>query len=328
MSDAYAYWQNALELTAGKRSVTREEMKVLGVHDTAEAGFFRKRTKRGGEFLPAAIWPDESGKMVALLNGFSVDAAELWSYCASHPISEDQYHSRMETGRWHDEDASVTESLAHDPRNAPADPAEALRDQIEAALKGVKDYETVTDDETASKAQSLRSRLLDLRGEADGKRESLVRPHLDAQKSINEQYMPMVKEAKAGADVIAKALGAHETAKENARKAAEAVRLKIEQEAEKARLAAIEAGKPLPPAPTPPTPAPAPAPQTRIAGAYGRAAAVKTVKVGSVIDQDAFYTAIKDTPEVKAFFAERAQKFATAGVTMPGMAITEEKRVS
>ena len=79
-----------------------------------------------------------------------------------------------------------------------ADPAEILKDQIEAALEGVDAYGKIESDEQAGAAISLRNRLNELKNEADKLREKMVRPHLDAQQAINGSWNPMIKGAEAG----------------------------------------------------------------------------------------------------------------------------------
>lgn len=300
------------------------------VHDSdPQPGFFRKRTRRAGPFVPVAIW-EQGGKILALVDGKEADAAEIWSHVCQYPILEEWYRARMMGQPWPDESAAVTESLApaagHN--NPPTDPVEVLKGQIEAASAGATEYAEIKDDETASKAQSLRSRLLELSGDADKRREAEKKPHFEAGKAIDLKFQPLVKAAKAAADLIRDALGAHETRKaraaEAARLEAENLRIKAEREAVKAAAA----GKPLPQPPAPSAPEPLPAPAATIRGAYGRGAAVKAVKVAKVIDQDAAYTGLKAHPEMIALIAALAQRAATAGITLPGVEVTEERKVS
>lgn len=300
----YSYWQNALAGNFGP------------VHDgDAQPGFWRKRTHRAGPFQPCAIW-EQDGKMLALVAGKAADPAEIWTFVCRYPILEDWYRDKMDGKPWPDEDKFVNDSFAPPAGHNQPGEIDSMKDQIEAALKGVDEYAEIKDDQSASRAQSLRSRLLELRGEADKKREAIVRPHLDAQTAANAVWMPLVKSAKAAADKIATALGAHETRKENARKAAEAK-----------RIAAIEAGKPAPPPPEPvPVPA-APAPTMTVRGAYGRAASVKTIKKAKVVDQDAAYGYLKSQTELVDLIAALAQKAVTAGLTVPGVEVEEVKKV-
>lgn len=330
----YTYWQNALAGNFGP------------VHDgDPQPGFYRKRTGKAAGYVPVAIWIADEGGALALCDGKSVDAAEIWTYVCQYPILEEWYRAKMAGQRWPDEDLAVTQSLAHDLKNSTADPAEALTDQIDAALAGVSEYGEISSDETAAKAQSLRSRLLELSGEADKTREAEKRPHLEAGRNIDAKWQPLVKKAKEAADLIRSALGAHETRKareaERIRQEAERVRLAAEREAarlraeaEAAARKAEEEGRPaLAPVVVPepePAPAPAPVPETATAirGAYGRAAAVKVVKVAKVVDQDKAYMAMRTHKELGELIAKLAQRAATAGVSVDGVEVTEERVVA
>ena len=66
---------------------------------------------------------------------------------------------------------------------------------------------------TLTRAQSLRSRLLDLSREADRKREEEKRPHLEAGKAVDQKWMSVVRMAKDAADGIRRAMEAWETIK-------------------------------------------------------------------------------------------------------------------
>lgn len=331
----YTYWQNALAGNFGP------------VHDgDPQPGFYRKRTGRSAGYVPVAIW-DQSGKMLALVDGKEADAAEIWTYCCKYPILEEWYRARMAGQVWPDESAAVSESLAHrtDTNNPPTDEAELLQGQIAAAVAGIGEYANIVSDETAARAQSLRSRLLELSGQADKIREAQKKPHFEAGKAIDAKFQPLVKLAKSAADTIRDALGAHETRKareaERIRREAEEARMKVERdaarlraEAEAAAREAEKAGRPAPipepiPEPAPiPTPEPLSAPVAAIRGAYGRAAAVKVVKVAKVVDQDRAYLALKAHPEMIALIAVLAQRAATAGIPLEGVEVTEERKVS
>lgn len=321
-ADPYDFWRRAL---AGEK-VGGD---TLPIHDGDwQCGFYRRRASKAGSFLPVAMWRTEDGGF-CLVDGKAADPVEEWSYCCRYPVSEEHYRERVESGRWFDEDASVTASLAHDPKNsAEIDPAELLKNQIETASAAVETYAVVNDDETAAKAQGARSHLLELSGEADKKREALVRPFLDGQKTTNALWMPLVKLAKDGADKIRVQLAAHETRKANA---ATAARLKSEEEAKNA--------VPVPQAPAvtgepaqvvQPVPAPAvavPAPSAQIRGGHGRAATVKIKKMAKVVDQDKAYLFFRENQDVVAIILKLAQRAADAGIEVPGVNVTEERDV-
>lgn len=306
MAADYSYWQKALAGDFGP------------VHDgDPQPGFYRKRTGKAAGYVPVAIWED-FGKIVALVDGQPADASEIWTYVCPHPVSEAHYRERVATGRWFDEDEAVTASLAHDPQNSDVPEAEVFKDQIAAALEAVATYAEVSDDITAAKAQSARSRLLELSRDADKRREAEKKPHFEAGKAVDALWQPLVKSAKEGADAIAKALSAHETAK------ARAAAAKAEEDRKKA---AEEAAKHAPlgaePEPAPPPPA-APAP---IKGAYGRGASVRVAKLATVVDQDAAYAHLKAQPELVALIQKLAQKAVDAGFAVPGVTVEETRKV-
>lgn len=319
MTANYDYWTNALAGNFGP------------VHDSdPQPGFYRKRVSRSGPFVPVAIWEQE-GKIIAICDGKEANADDLWTYVCQYPVTEQQYHARVESGKWHDESDAVAASLAPPPaghNGPPQDEAEILKGQIDAASAGADDFAEIKDDGEAAKAQSLRSRLLELSGSADKKREAEKKPHLEAGKSIDAKWQPLVKAAKAAADKIRDALSAHETRK--ARAAAEAQRKADELARKAAEEAAAKASKdaPAPIAPTAPPPPPAPEPVTAIRGAYGRAAAVKIVKVATVKDQDAAYAFLKTHKEMVELIAKLAQRAVDAGYEVPGIEVIEERKVA
>jgi hypothetical protein len=293
-----------------------------------QPGFYRKRVSRGGAFVPVAIWVQD-GRLVALVDGVAADAADIWTYVCDKPVTEEAYRERVATGRWQDEDAHIAASLAPPApghNNPPQDEAEILKGQIEAASAGATEYAEIQDDATASKAQSLRSRLLELSGTADKKREAEKKPHLEAGKTIDAKWQPLVKAAKTAADAIRTALSDHETRKA---RAAEAER-RADEEARRKALAEQLAKHPEAPADfvaPAPLASPAPAPVTSIKGAYGRAAPVMAVKVATVVDQDAAYGALKTQPELIEVIAKLAQKSVDAGFDIPGVTVEERKVV-
>lgn len=319
---------NASDYDWWLRALAGEEIggPTLPVHESdPQAGFWRKRVSRAGAFVPVAIWRGDDDKYVALVDGKEGNAYDQWTFVCRYPVTEEQYNTRVETGRWHDEDGAVAKSLdapsiGHN--NAPQDEAEILKGQIEAASANLSEYAEIKDDEAASRAQSVRSRLLELSREADKKREELKKPHLEASKAVDAKWQPLVKEAKGAADAIRDALGAHETRKANA---AEAARRAAEEEYRRKAAEAARNDAPLPPVPET---LKQPASDTKVRGAYGRAAAVKAVKVATVEDQDLAYGYLKTHPELRDLIARLAQRAVDAGHTVPGVKVEEVRKVA
>lgn len=308
----WAWWQAALKGDFGP------------MHEgEPQQGFYRTRYK-GGRWEPVAIWQDEDGNWIAYRNGHEVDPGEAWNFCRTHPITREAYDRAMDGKPFDDEDATVSSQVAQTGHNsAIVDPAEEIKDQIEAALAGMKAYEKIEDDTTASKALSLRNRLNELSTKAYKVRTEQKAPHLAAGKAIDEKWQPLVKRAKSGADVVRDAIGAWETRKLQEQR-------KREREAEQARLAAEKAAleqqaetqvMEQPPA------APAPvADPVAIKPAYGKAASVRAVTVvKDVADWPALAVYMSNHPDCQDLLRKLAQRALDAGRTnIPGIT-TEEK---
>jgi hypothetical protein len=318
-ADSYSYWRDALAGNFGP------------VHDSdPRCGFWRKRMFRGGPFVPVAIFEHE-GEIVGLVDGKPADANEIWTFVCRYPVTEEAYRAKVAGEPWPDEDMNVTASLEAPStigaNNPPQDEAEQLKAQIDAAAANAEVYKDIRDDDTAGKAQSARSRLLELAGDADKKHDKEKAPHLEAGRAVDKRWFPLRDTAKVAADTIRAALAAHERRKDAERAAVEAARLKAEREAEQARLKAEATGRPAPvPPPLPPVPS-ATAPATTIRGAYGRAASIKMVTVVTVTDQDAAYLYLKTNAEVIETIARAAKRAVAAGQTVPGTTVTQEKDI-
>jgi hypothetical protein len=335
-TDHYAFWRGALALVGDCGTLSREQiMQLGGVHENSpQPGFYRK-PRKGEVAQPVAIWMDASGP-VALLGGEMADASAVWTWCCKCPVSHETYTAVRDGAPWPDLAPSVGAApTAARSNSGDVDPAEVLRDQIDAAKADLARFEKVTSDEQCAAAQSLRSRLLELSREADKIREKEKRPHFEAGKAVDERYQPLVKDAKAAADAVARAMGAWET--EKARKA-EAERRAREEAARKAeeerrRAEAEAAAKNLPPPAAPPVDEPAPEPEpvasTTVRGGYGRAATVKVVKVvAEITDQDALYRFMRERPEVIDLLRSLAQRAVNAGHDVPGVTIEEQRKVA
>lgn len=306
---AYSYWKSALAKTTPPPVI---------VIDQPEPGFYRSRRKTGAP-LPLAIWLDGSAVRGRLgEQDVTRDRLnELWSFCATHPVTEEAYRAVAERGEpWPDIDETVNDQFAgmgHN--NPPSDPLEAMRREIYIAAGGADKYETIADDEAMTRAQTLRAKLLELYGAADKHCEDEYRPHKAAADGVKTKWGPLLAAATTAAKRIKTAMDAYGTRK---LQAAEAQRRQFEDEQHKA----AEAGKPAP-AP-PPVVAAAPA---KIKGATGRAASGKPVKiVQSITDYAACYAYVAEQPEVRDAIMAAAQRLVTAGHIVPGTEVKEEMR--
>jgi hypothetical protein len=327
----YDFWHRAL---AGEKIGGPD----LPIHEDApQPGFYRRRfagERRGmGEgvapltpFIPIAIF-EQDGALVALIEERYEDPVKHWLSCCRHPVSEEAYRAALETGQWPDVDAAIKPAAPPAPQttiapppqghNAPEDPADELRDQIESAKAGLSQYAKIESDETAKKAQSLRSRLLELVREVAKAHKVEKEPHLESGRAVDRRYKPLEKDAQDAAKQIAEAIGAWED--EKAQRAAKARR-----EAEEAARKAEEAGKPAPPPSPPPEPLP-----TQVKGGYGRAASIKVVNVvTAVTDWDALWGFLRTHPELIALMEKLAQRAVDKGHEVPGIAVEEKRKVA
>jgi hypothetical protein len=311
MSD-YKYWKAALK---GENPPIHD--------DVIHPGFYRKRTGKSAGYVPVAIW-EQDGAMFALVDGKPAEAGEIWTWVCTYPIPEQWYRDKMDGKPWPDEDQAVTDSLSHDLKNSGAAPEEIIKDQIETVLSDAEKFAEIKTDEAATQAQAKRSRLLELSGEADKAREDAKKPHLDAGRKIDATWKPLVDMAKAGADKIRAAMAAHENRKREEIRLAAMIAQEVAQKREAAEAAAAKKGKPAPVAAPAPPPAPVPVAMEQVRGGYGRAAAVVTKKVATVVDQDKAYLAMRTHKELVELIAKLAQRAVTAGVTVDGVTWKEE----
>jgi hypothetical protein len=282
----YDFWQASL----------RGEHRDLIV-GRPELGFYRHHSQ------PVAVWLNTGGQPIAKVgcNSRAMPAdiefcERVFAWCARSPITEQQYRDACDGKPWYDEDPAVKEITALGDNKV--DEVQAARDQVEAATASADKYKEIADDETAAKAQSLRARILEIARDVDTRREAEKAPHFEAAKVVDAKWMPLVKTAKAAADVIRKALSSWETAKAKAAREA---------------------------APTEPPSKPAP-----IRGGYGRAAGVKVIRVARMIDQDAVYRTFRDNAELIDLLKKLIQRAVTNApdVQIPGVVVEEERRVA
>lgn len=317
----WGYWQEALAIGKGRR-LTKDEVRSLGITTEPRTGFYRKRNKTGSD-IPVAIWTDAGG-MVAKIGSGMGSAEDIWTWCCDWPISEETYRAVAEQGgEWPGSDPVVQEQVAAAGHNSGRiDEAEAFADQVDAAEKGKDAYAKISDDEQLAAAQSLRSRLLELKSEGEKKHKREKEPHLEAGRAVDKKWLPVVKRAQAAADAIRSAMGAYETEKLRKQREAETARLAAEIAARKA------AAKAEAPAPSR-APLPEPAAPTPIRGSYGRAASVSVVNVVTAInDQDALYRFLRDHPDLKNCMFDLAKRAVAKGHTVPGVTVEEQAKVA
>ena len=200
----YEFWEAMLDgAVLGKD--------ILAHVDDPHEGLYRKKTQ-DGQYEPVLIFR-KRGELAARIGYFNKEtyapAVDVWTWCCQHAVSSDEFHKAYHIGRFSDLDETVAASIGH---NRPDD-WEALKDQISTVSEAAGLYDNIKDDEQASKAQSVRARLLKLRGDAEDMHKNVKAPYLKASRAVDGLYLPIIKECTVITKAISKALGVYETAK-------------------------------------------------------------------------------------------------------------------
>lgn len=264
--------------------------------DEPRSGFYRAKSK-DGTLSAVAIWYDSNdGTLRYQDNGRDVDdmkARERWPYVSKKPIPEDVFWHFRDTGVWRDIDETATAIHAD---KSEGGPEKQIAGKIAEAKKAVPQYLKIESDEAAARAQSLRSTLTGLKGEAKKAYDELNRPLLDEQKRIRGIWNPIVEDAEASSIQLRTALEDWELAKRKAAQAAETAGVKPNM----------------------------PAPSAKISGGMGRAASAKPYTAVISISIDEVYTQFKGDDRVYQLLTTLAQEAINGGIAVPG-AKTEEK---
>jgi hypothetical protein len=302
---SFSFWQDAIDGHMGMNTTT------------PEWGFYKTRRKDGA-WEPVAIW-EQDGKLHAKRGGKFVDPHQVWEWCRSNPVTYEAYEQALAGGGWDDDDPTVAAAMAagigHNVGDV--DEVDLLRDQIESARQGAAIYSEITSDAMAAKAQSLRARMNELAGTADKRREKLKKPHFEAGKAVDALWMPLVRDAKAVADLIRRAIADYETIKLQERRREEQRLRQIELDRQ--REGVEQAGEPAPPPP----------PTVAVKGTYGRAATVGTeLVVTAITDAQALFAFFHGNAELDQFMIQLAQRAVKAGFSVPGVEVEERARIS
>lgn len=360
----HALWQTKLSADpwSGWRALLQgldiEGVKVPVDPNTPFTGYYRSK-RQDKTFAPVAYWIDNKTKeWVCLVDGRQIDterAIANWPFVSRYPISHAWYKAVAEEGKpWPDADERLTsQALSAAPYADESNPREVIggnnppeetpvvmmRNKIDAAKGGLKDYVKINDEETLAKAKSLKNRLTELSGEAKKEREKLSRPHLDALDEIRSEWSPLVDEPAADAKTINNEMDAYATRKLQAQRAEEA-RVKAEQDAadkikrdneEKLRLAEAT-GKAAKLEIVPEVkPAAAPPADTTVRPGYGRSATPKAyfeaTEITSADELFKFLITPKIHPELKTLMLTLAQRAKDAGFEPPGVKFEEKAKI-
>lgn len=289
-SAQYDYWQRRLK---GEQPPLHE--------GECHAGFYRLRGRNGNNDQPVAYWFASDGTLRCRIGKQDVPeqtARERWHWAQERPITHDVYKAVIASGQWPDQHEAVTRS-----NNAPPDDSfeglsEAIADLARDAKKMVEAGAAKTQDD-ADRASDLANRLGEFWNKADGARKAEKKPHDDAVKAVQEKWTPVLTAAEIYKRLKLAVITPFLTAKQDAER--------------KAREEATKAGQPLPEQ----------ARSTTKAGTRGRSVALRTQKSVEITDRAALLAYFADSEMMTDFLQERAEKAVRAGVTPPGIKITE-----
>lgn len=319
----YVYWTNALAGTLGP------------VHDgDPQCGFYRRRLFKEGPFVPVAIWRGDDG-MIALVDGKSVDASDLWTWVCDKPITEAEYHKVMGGEGWSDEPRAASV-----PSNMPSDPCDAL------AVEWAGEKEVAAEilaTPIATKDQADQAAVWTKRAANIGKKATDLhkvekQPALDESRRVDDKWRDLKDEPADFTKRVKRHLDAYlqEEARKERERQAEAQREadRIRREAEEAAAAAAKDGN-----------ADAAAEAERLeaeakqaerdaqarnasAGRTGAKVSLRTFTFATITDFDALLLALKDRPEIRDCVETLANRAAKSGVELPGMSIQQEQRAA
>lgn len=320
MTDAYAYWREAL---AGKFGPMHE--------GDPQNGFYRKRNK-DGTLSPVAIF-DHEGEKVALVDGRKTDPASIWTWVCDKPVTEAAYSQAVAGAGWPDDPPRP------ELRNVSADPHEALTQELAGEIELATEFlsKPITAKDQADQAAIWSKRLAVIAKKATDLHKVEKQPSLDEGRRIDDRW----RDLKDGAAEWSRKLKRHldawlaeEDRKERARQQAareEAARKQREaeeaaaaaqiggeaaqEEAERKAAEAAEAER-------------ATAARNAQAGRTGAKVALRTFVVARIVDYDAAHLAFKDHPDMRALVETLANRAVKIGETIPGVERAEERRAA
>lgn len=315
--DEFQFWRDAL---AGNPVTINES--------APQSGYYKTRTRKDGPWVPVAIWT-VNGRQVCRVGNEQRDPANVWTFCAGHPVAKDAAKQAFETGTW----PGDAHEIGHNSGDLSL--AEQIAEYAELARAWLKKT-GVKDKTTADTAANYRAKLNQLKKDADDARTTEKAPHLAAAREVDDRWRVPIADATAAAEGLRAALTQFMVAEEKRMKEEQEKARKIEEErvaAERARIEAERAEKmrvdpiaamtdPEPELPMVAEPEPV---KVQAGGQRGRKTGLKTVTVYEVTDYAAALAHVKDHPDVVASVEKVARAQAKTGATVPGVTASERK---
>jgi hypothetical protein len=312
-----------IERVQGQYDFWRRRMagEVVPIHDgEPQAGFYRLKS-RDGNWQPVAYWFAQDGTLRCRIGGRDTNeqiANERWPWASKSPIPHEVYKAVIAGEPWPDQHEAVIRDRANSDGVPADDSFEGLKDRIEDLARDAKaliDAGAAPDQSAADRASDLANRLAELHKQADGARATEKKPHDEAAKAVQAKWTPLMGTAEIYKRIKSFVITPFLVAEDNKRRAAEAEQRRIAEEAAKAGQ-----------------PAPEMAPIQRAAPKAGsggrRSVALRSVKVITISDRAALLTFFAEYEQITEVLQKLAEKVTAAGVTVPGVTVTEEQRAA
>lgn len=313
-----------------------------------QCGYFRVR-KKGGNWEPVGIYPDDDGVVVAFRGDRQVtDIPELFTWACRQPVTFDAYMAAQEGKGWED-DPPAPAGIGDN--SAEADPFDALNIEYLGEKELAEEFmkTPVATQAQADKVAVWCDRISKVKSRAKALHTEEKRPWLEGGAKCDDKWRPLAHDKDGETTALIARLRNHLTPFLLAQKRAEEERQrKAREEAEAARRAAAEAARNAMEADQQPEQERAAAQaeaerQAAIAraaeaesearkvnaGRTGARVSIRTEKVGVVTDYGKAAAALvemkhKDIIEIIDTLANRAAK---AGMPFAGMEVQDREKV-
>lgn len=306
--DQYDFWRRRM---AGE---------VVPIHDgEPQAGFYRTKTK-DGTWHPVAYWFGRDGALRCRVSTQDINeqtAAERWPHISKNPITHETYKAVLAGEPWPDQHEAVIRDRANSTGTEDENSFDGLKDRIEDLARDAQkliDAGPAADQSAADRASDLANRLAELQKTADAARAAEKKPLDEQVAAVQAKWKPLL----GAADIYKRIKAAVITPF----LVAEAAKMRAAEEAaRKAADEAAKAGQTVPEA-QPQRAAPK-------AGSGGRrSVALRTVKVVTIADRAAVLAFFAEYEQITEVLQKLAEKVTAAGVTVPGVTVTEEQRAA
>jgi hypothetical protein len=305
--DQYDFWRRRM---AGE---------AVPIHDgEPQAGFYRTRTKDGA-WHPVAYWFGRDGVLRCRVADRDVNeqtAAERWPHISKNPITHEVYKAVLAGEPWPDQHESVIRDRANATGAEDESSFDGLKDRIEDLARDAEkliNAGAAQDQAAADRASDLANRLAELQKTADAARAAEKKPLDEQVAAVQAKWKPLL----GAADIYKRIKAAVITPF----LVAEAAKVRAAEEAAReAAEAAAKTGEPIAEV------------QTRAAPKAGsggrRSVALRTVKVVTITDRAAVLAFFAENPLITEALQKMAEKATAAGVTVPGVTVSQEQRAA